>query len=296
MLSLLIPTYNYNIYPLAIAIVGQCQAEGILFEVLCADDGSHSAHNTENEKINSLQNAKFRALPKNTGRSAMRNMLADKAQYNWLLFLDADVLPVDSHLVNRYLPHCDGNAKVVYGGIRYHQEKPATTELLRWVYGNEREALPAAERQEQPYLRLLTLNFMVHKNIFAKVRFNENIPNMRHEDTLFSYDLMAAGIPVQHIENNVYHLGLDDSKIFLKKSEEATEGLLHLLEQKLLPVDYTQFGKFYFKIMSLGLTGAVASLFLVLRKAMQQNLCGGNPSLRVFDFYRIGYICLLKKK
>ncbi len=295
MLSVLIPTYNYNIYSLVEAIHAQCLAEGIVFEILSADDGSGSAYNAENEKINSLHNATFRALPQNTGRSAMRNLLADEAQYDWLLFLDADVMPVDSKFIKQYLPYIGTEEKVVYGGIRYTEKQPAENELLRWVYGNSREALPAGERQQQPYLRLLTLNFMVHKNVFAKVRFNESIPNLRHEDTLFSFDLMNAGIPVEHIENNVYHLGLDDSQVFLKKSEEAVDGLKYLLDNRLLAVDYVGMAGLYQKIKALQLGPVIALFYRVAKKLMRKNLLGSNPSLMVFDLYRLGYMCSLKK-
>lgn len=295
MLSVLIPTYNYDIYPLVDALHAQCLAEGVVFEILSADDGSGSAHNTENEKINILQHASFWALPRNTGRSAMRNLLADEAQYNWLLFLDADVMPVDSNFIKQYLPYIGTEEKVVYGGIRYTEQQPANNELLRWVYGNSREALPAAERQQQPYLRLLTLNFMVHKNVFAKVRFNESIPNLRHEDTLFSYDLMKAGVPVVHIENNVYHLGLDDSQAFLKKSEEAIDGLKYLLDNRLLAVDYVGMAGLYQKIKALQLGPVIALFYRVTKKLLRNNLLGSNPSLIVFDLYRLGYMCSLKK-
>jgi glycosyltransferase involved in cell wall biosynthesis len=295
MLSILIPTYNYNILPLVKELQAQCMAAGITYEIISADDGSGSALNAENEKINSLQHCRFTAFTQNRGRSAMRNRLADEAKYNWLLFLDADTLPVDGLLIQRYLPYIDEKEKVVYGSIRYQPQKPDKDKLLRWVYGNNREALPANERQKLPYLRLLTLNFLIHKNVFGKVRFNETMPNLRHEDTLFSYNLMKADIPVEHIENNVYHLGLDDSYGFIKKTEEAQIGLKYLLDKQLLPAEYINMGKMYKKLKRTGLSAIAGILFKVSKRVMIKNLAGGNPSLRIFDLYRIGYICSLKQ-
>ncbi len=295
MLSILIPTYNYNILPLVKELQAQCMAASIIFEVISADDGSGSALNVENEKINSLQHCRFTAFTQNTGRSAMRNLLAKEAQYKWLLFLDADTLPVDSLLIQRYLSHIDEKEKVVYGGIRYQAQKPEQDKLLRWVYGNAREVVPATERVKSPYLRLLTLNFLIHKNVFGRVRFNETIPNLRHEDTLYSYDLMKADIPVEHIENSVYHLGLDDSYGFIKKSEEAQAGLKYLLDKKLLMPEYINMGKMYKKLERTGLSSIAGILFKLFKKAMLKNLLGPTPSLRIFDLYRIGYICSLKQ-
>jgi hypothetical protein len=81
--------------------------------------------------------------------------------------------------------------------------------------------------------------------VFNAVQFNESIPNLRHEDTLFSYDLGRAKISVIHINNPVYHLGLESSEVFLKKSEEAVVGLKFLTDHNLLPAEYVRIAKVY---------------------------------------------------
>ena len=80
MLSILIPTYNYNVYPLAYQLEQQACASNIIFEIICFDDGSTSKLNLENEKINTLKNSKFIALKKNIGLSNNRNKLAESAE------------------------------------------------------------------------------------------------------------------------------------------------------------------------------------------------------------------------
>ena len=40
MMSILIPTYNYNAFPLVKAIYEQAQNIDIPFEIICRDDGS----------------------------------------------------------------------------------------------------------------------------------------------------------------------------------------------------------------------------------------------------------------
>lgn len=294
MLSVLIPTYNYNVYPLAYNIWEQCREAGIIFELIVLDDGSHSILNSENEKINQLQNCRFITLDKNTGRSAARNNLAKMANYEWLLFLDADIMPIGNKLIVKYLPYMDNAEKVVYGGIKYQEEKPESNEVLRWIYGNDREALPVTERLKDPYKRLLTLNFLIHKNIFSRVSFNETIPNLRHEDSLFSYELMLAKVPVLHIENEVYHYGLESSEIFLRKSEESLEGLRYLLNNALIGKDYVSIGKIYIKIRKIGSDSLIALFYKTTKGIMRKNLLGSKPSLLVFDLYRLGYICNLK--
>src|SRR5690554_3801639 len=119
MLSILIPTYNYNVFPLVENLYQQCIASKIVFEIIVFDDAS--AQHFDNQKINLLENARFEVLEKNIGRSAIRNLLAKTAKYDWLLFLDADVFPMHTNLISNYMNETTSDNKVVYGGIRYQE-------------------------------------------------------------------------------------------------------------------------------------------------------------------------------
>ena len=103
MLSILIPSFNYNVYPLAKELETQALNANIVYELICIDDGSFSILNEENQKINTLTNCNFIEHKKNIGRTANRQFLANKAQYNWLLYIDADVLPKHSSFISTYL-------------------------------------------------------------------------------------------------------------------------------------------------------------------------------------------------
>ena len=103
MLSILIPTYNYNIVPLVRDLRSQLHKENIIFEIICIDDASQSELNLINEEINSFEFCSFSSLEKNFGRSKIRNFLAKKAKYEWLIFLDGDVLPAQSSFIFNYL-------------------------------------------------------------------------------------------------------------------------------------------------------------------------------------------------
>ncbi|AXG74935.1 glycosyltransferase family 2 protein [Flavobacterium arcticum] len=294
MLSILIPTYNYNVLPMVEQLHRQADSLGIIYEIIIFDDASPDAvAKAENEKINSLAYCKYEVLPKNIGRSAIRNLLAKTAKFDWLLFLDADTIPATDCLIKNYLPHLNGTDKIVYGGIKYQEDKPKADKLLRWEYGNEREAIPAEDRNKTPYLSLLTLNFAVKKSIFDKVKFNETIPNLRHEDTLFSYDLKQENVVVEHIDNNVYHLGLDTSTIFIEKSKEAVVGLKYLLDNKLLEKDYIRIAKVYYTLKKWRLNGVAAYLYTVSKNTLKKNFTSTHPSMFLFDIYRLCYLCTL---
>lgn len=295
MISVLIPTYNYNVFPLVSILFEQLEKSTVSFEIICLDDGSEKFH-SENQQTNFLNNCSYSILEKNIGRSAIRNLLAKKAKYENLLFLDADVIPVSENFISTYLSHINSEEKAIYGGIRYQEEKPEKNQVLRWVYGNSREALSVEKRNENNYLSFLTLNFLISKSVFEKVKFNENIPNLRHEDTLFSFDLKQAQIEVIHIENPIIHNGLESSLVFLKKSEESLQGLDYLIENKLLSSEYVRLSEKFKKFKKYNLEGLYLFFYKTFKKSFLKNLLGKNPSMFVFDLYRLGYFMALKTK
>ncbi|MBU2927347.1 glycosyltransferase family 2 protein [Winogradskyella psychrotolerans] len=297
MISVLIPVYNYNISDLVSELHKQLIASDISFEILCYDDCSNNVKLQDgNTNINSLSHSKYAIMPKNVGRSSIRNKLAKNAKYDWCLFLDADVIPKNSNFISTYIDAITEKSQIIYGGILYQEKRVDDSRILRWIYGNKREALSAEERNKNTYLSFLTLNFLIHKTIFDTVRFNEAIPNLRHEDTLFSYDLKQENITIEHIENPVYHLGLDDSETFLKKSLDSVGAIDLFIKQDLLPANYTRITKLYSKIKNKRISKLLAFLYRKFENVFRKNLLGKAPSLFIFDLYRLSYYCALNSK
>lgn len=292
MLSILIPVYNYDVFALVKTLHIQCTKSKIVFEIIVLDDAS-TLFTTQNQQITQFTNASFLTLESNIGRSAIRNLLAKKADFENLLFLDADTIPIQDNFISNYVFYINNEEKIVYGGILYQSEKPVKEELLRWIYGKDREALPVDRRNKNPHLSFLTLNFLISKSIFSKVPFNENIPNLRHEDTLFSYELMQNKIEIIHIENPVYHLGIESSQMFLNKSEEAVTGLKNLVDSDLISKDYVKLAHSFFVLKKYHLQTVIYFLFKITKPLFLKKLLGKKPSLLVFDLYRLGYYCSL---
>jgi len=293
MLSILIPTYNYTVFDLVSELKNQCDILGIDYEIICQDDNSNPVANFENNKINTLGHCSFSSNAVNLGRAKNRNLLAQKASFPYLLFLDADTFPIHKNFISTYVSAINDSSKIVYGGIRYQNEKPPKQKLLRWIYGNQREALSVSQRNKNKYLSFLTLNFLIHKDVFSIVSFNEAIPNLRHEDTLFSYEVMKNEIPIVHIENPVFHYGLDEFAVAIKKEQESLMALKNLLEKELLPPDYVKISKVYFTIKKIHMKWLVANVFRMSQSLLLRNISSLNPSLFFFDVYRIGYLCTL---
>ncbi len=294
-ISILIPTYNYNVYELVCALHHQGLENGLTFEIRVYDDCSTDPVKL-NERINDLAHATFTKLQKNIGRSAIRNKLAIDATFNTLLFLDADTEIIKPDFITTYLEAVTTMSQIIYGGITYQKQPPSSSEILRWHYGNAREALPVTEREKAPHLRFLTLNFLIKKSVFDSISFNEDIPNLRHEDTLFALDCKSKNIKVSHIDNPVQHNGLESSETFLRKSMESVDALHMFVRNGLINANETALSKKAASLTRSGISRFVLVFYKRAKSTMRTNLLSKKPSLRTFDIYRLGYYLELDKK
>lgn len=291
MLSILIPTYNYNVVPLVLELHKQCLECEIDFEILCQDDASKLFFE-ENKKINGLKYCRFSKNNSNLGRGKNINLLAEKAQFEWLLIMDCDTFPKENHFIQKYITQVNKNEKIVYGGIVYKKEKPEKEKLLRWIYGNKREALSLKIRNEKPNSRALTSNLLINKKLFLETLFDESITKYGYEDLVFLSDLEKKGILVTHIENTTYHLGLETSQQFLDKTKIALENLKIISKSRSFNVSDSKLLEFCVLLKRLYLSTLISFIFKKTERIIERNLLSKKPSLLLFDFYKLGFYCL----
>jgi hypothetical protein len=290
MISILIPCYNYNAYDIVSRLEKECLTLGIVFEIICIDDASFSPLNELNQKINVLTNCKFFESKKNIGRSANRQLLSQKAQYKWLLYLDVDVKPLNEDFIKVYLNEIKKGFEVVFGGFNY---KKIESNNLRYLFGKSREDIPSIIRNKNPYKYIISSNFLVKKVIFDRINRNINI-NGYGMDYFFGALLKENSISIKHIDNEVTHYGLDDNSKFLIKTNEALKNLHYLNKNKLITKNNITILKYYRLLDFLGLKRIISKLFNMFSKYIESNLKGSDPSLFVFDLYRLSYLCSLK--
>lgn len=286
MLSILIPVYNYNTFSLVNELVKQCNLNGINYEILCQDDASNSLENLINQEINLLPNCLFFINDINLGRGKNINSLAQKAKYDWLLILDCDTFPVHPNFISNYIEKVSKNAqKVFFGGILYEDQKPKKEKLLRWIYGQKRETQS-----------ILTSNLLIKKKVFLKFPFDESITKYGYEDLAFFSVLKSNKIEISKIENPTYHLNLETSELFLSKTKTALENLFLLYHENKISKKDSKIIKVFEVLKAFKMTGFASSLFLKNKKKFEENLLSQKPSLFVFDLYKLGYFCTLKKR
>lgn len=293
MLSILIPTYNYNVFPLVSELHKQCLECEIDFEILCQDDASNQIE-SENQKINSLENCNFSINKANLGRGKNINFLGEKAKFEWLLVMDCDTFPTENNYSQKYISQINEAEKVVFGGIKYQKEKPANNQLLRWFYGNARESLSVEKRNRNPNGNALTSNILIQKKVFLSNKFDESITKYGYEDLVFLSELKKRGIMVKHIDNPTYHLGLETSRQFLEKTKTALENLKLIIETTSLDRSESKILRTYILLKQLYLTSFISFLFKKTERKMEHNLLCQKPSLLLFDLYKLGYYCSIK--
>lgn len=297
MLSICIPVYNYDIRRLTEDLHHQAVEAGYPFEILVMDDASDETFRAKNRLID-LRHMRYIQLNENVGRAKIRNRLAEEAKYSCLLFMDCDSAVPSFSYIKNYIPFF-GLQTVCCGGRQYINVEPEDSSYLRWKYGVERESKPASERRKNPNVGFHSNNFLIHKNLYEKVKFDESITGYGHEDTLFGLELLDRGIIIRHIDNPLIHLGVDSASAFLGKSETGIVNLYRI--EMLLREKHPQFIAYSRLLQSkhilqkFHLTGFAAMIFNKWRQPMKQHLLGKKPSLKLFDLYRLGMLCCVSE-
>lgn len=295
MLSILIPTYNYDCTPLVKELVKEISIIAIPIEILVCDDASTDLLSKKatqdycsNNKPHYIENAI------NLGRTATRNILAQKAIHPWVLFLDADVYPKSSKFITDYIATIAGKNDIhcVFGGITYKEEKPEQDKLLRWKYGRIKESKTVSERNKNPHF-IISQNLLIRKELFLGL--NVFTQNMYGLDIIFSNELKRKKTEVLHIDNNVYHLGLEPNAVFLHKSIQALKTTIDFEKQEKIPDDLRPVQRIYKRLyLFLGSHKLVGAFLGLFEKKMNANLKGKNPSIIIFDLYRLHQYIKLK--
>lgn len=292
MLSILIPTYNYDVSALVKALHNQCTTAAIAFEIIVLDDVSKPAYKDANRGIAALRHCTYIENETNLGRTHSRKKLAEAAAYDTLLFLDADVIPVKDDFVIKYLPFIGYNG-IVFGGYSYRPGDFNQNNILRHKYGTYREEKNAAERNKTPYGAIFSGNILVDRAIFLENNYPEGA-NLYGMDNFFAYRLYKNNVAVTHIDNPVYHLGLENNEVFFEKCLESVRNRKKLLAEAEGIEEINSLLKHYKKLKDLGLAPLAGFFFKMVEPFLKKMILKKDPSLFCLDIYRLGYICAIK--
>ena len=291
MISILIPCFDYNAYPLVSILEKQALMLKIDFEIICIDDGSFSSKNDVNQKINLLTNSKFIESKKNIGRIKNRLLLAEKSQYEWLIFLDVDTLPNEDNFLKNYIDQINKGMMIIGGCI--YKEPENENFSLRYKFGKLREEINSNIRNKNPYKYISSCNFMCHRNVLIDVL--SSIKSISYgNDYIFGSLIKKMGIDVNHIDNPVLIDNIDENQIFIKKTHHALDNLISSYNNKIIKKHSISILKAYMILDNLLLKNVFVKITDLYRNLLKRNLYRKDPNLFLFDLYRLNYLCKIK--
>ena len=171
----------------------------------------------------------------------------------------------------------------MFAGGRIHPtQMPSPDKSLRWKVGHFREDYSAANRSKIPNKSFMSNNFLVKKDLFDKVKFNDAIERSGHEDTIYGIELEKKNIIIKHINNAVVHLGLESNDEFITKSEQRLDTLLYLMKyysSDNLMIKRIKVLKIYHLTKVFKLTSILSTIFKALKPKLVKQLKSINPNL-----------------
>jgi hypothetical protein len=207
-----------------------------------------------------------------------------------LLFLDNDGIPEYSDYLASYVRAAEQyKYGIICGGRTYDTRKPEQQEYyLHWLYGTHREVLSKSRRSEKPYNGFQSNNFLIDKNSFNVLRFDESMTQYGHEDTLFGLQAEARNVPIHHIDNPMRHIGLETSEQFLRKTETACHNAWMLYQSEKIVVSKAL--NLSLRIKQSGFHVLVLEMLNLLDPLINKNLSGKKPLLILLDLYKLKYL------
>lgn len=283
-LSVLIPVFNVNVLDLANQLYKLLTIQSINFEIKIYDDGSADDIKIKNRQID-FPNSIYIELEKNIGRSAIRNKLVNDALYNMVLILDCDVKIKRDDYIIRYIPFLDSKV-AVSGGTEYEDTVSDLSTVLHWKAGKLKEQKPFDVRNQHPYHSFTLNNLLISKSIYQEILLDEKIKTYGHEDSKFGIELERKNIKLVHIDNPVYHIGLNSAEQFISKSISAAENLAILVKTEQIGIN-TQLYKVYEVFKKTKTLFWFMYIFNIFKPLIYKNLQSKNPKLFFLDFIKL---------
>lgn len=237
-LSVLTPFYRYS--PVALLERFGRAPENV--ELVLLDDGSGSAEllaNTLAAATATGASVTVITLSANAGRAHARNRLLEAARGEYLLFLDADMLPDSPDFLSRWLSFIQTQRPfVAFGGLSLAAvDATPETALHHDMFGRS-DCRSADERAKSPAQFTATSNLLVRRDLIEQLPFDKDFVGWGFEDVDWALRASRAA-PILHIDNPAAHAGLDDVESLLRKSREAGPNFARLASKH--PIEVARF-------------------------------------------------------
>ena len=225
LLSVLIPFYGDD--PTAL-LQSLAQQSGILkdVEIILYDDGSPDGELYKRlvHEASEMQAALvLYRNSQNKGRSFARNALTKSASADWVLFLDADMLPLTESFLGTYLNEIkNGECDILFGGFEVPRDIVDEDTKLHSVLAQASDCHSAEERQQAGPQYVCSSNLCVRKSVLAAEPFDPEFKGWGWEDSEWAARV-SKKYRLKHIDNPALHLGLESTQTLLRRFKSSGE-------------------------------------------------------------------------
>lgn len=228
--SVLIPFHRDNPAALVRALADQAAGDT---EILLYDDGEPDTD--LNAALTFLLGemdtpARLLTSTRNRGRSEGRNLLAQQARGEWLIYLDADMQPAAytflsawRHLANR------GTCDAAYGGHETHWPRDKALQLHAALTRTSDEH-GAAERNATGPTAFCSSNVLVRAAVMRAIPFDTGFTGWGFEDVDWAVRA-AERFTLIHVDNPARHGGLQGADELLAKFRAGAANYRRLLDR-----------------------------------------------------------------
>jgi glycosyltransferase involved in cell wall biosynthesis len=168
----------------------------------------------------------------NQGRASARNRAIAAAKGEYLLFIDADMLPGDTQFLARYFDLINKRAAaIIFGGFMSGDTQINHDTLLNYALAQKNDCKLASERAKRGAIAVASNNLLVRRDVFEHIPFDSKFTGWGWEDTEWAMRAVFAGYGLIHVDNPAIHVGLDSTLAMLRKYKEAGPNLRRLLDR-----------------------------------------------------------------
>lgn len=198
MLSICITTHNNNLESLINRLLEQCNLLDIKTEICIADASFEPVLQEINSAIAASTGARYYKFSSRATQGKMKNHLALKAQYPYLLFVNGNMYITHKKFLQNYAEVMQPGL-VINGGLTAIGTKPQQEFLLHWQAMHDFYTHDADVRTQFPYFYLSMNNLLIPRGVFLQ----HPMPESGNPAELLNYffDLKQIGLPIIHIDN-----------------------------------------------------------------------------------------------
>ena len=97
------------------------------------------------------------------------------------------------------------------------------------------------------------------------------------------------------LKKEVYHLGIENTDVFLFKTRQALDNLKSLNSQGIITEKHIKILRIYTRVKTYSIDWLFAMLYKCFNGIFLYNLKGRYPSIFVFDIYKLTYFCNINR-